>query len=247
MRPLPLRRWAASFGHAFDGVMDAYRSQRHMRVHFVFMALNAILAMLYKLNTIEVALVTICVAFVVFAEMLNTVIEAVLNMVCETYHPIARFAKDVAAGAVLVAALNSVVVGACIYATPERLGRLRTIWVTGGYPDSSATLRAVAITFVLLLVTIAAAKVGKKEGSVLEGGPVSGNTALAFCAATTVFFVVRDTTYALVATFLSLVIAILVANMRLHDHTHRVRTVVYGAVLGVLIPLVVFELLSGRG
>jgi diacylglycerol kinase (ATP) len=244
MQRVRLRRYAASFHHAFEGVMDAYRSQRHMRVHFAFIVLNGVLAMVYKLNAIEVSLVTICVALVVFAEMINTVIEAVLNIVCETYHPITRFAKDVAAGAVLIAALNAVVVATCIYGQPERIGRLRQVWIVGQYQDQSAMLRALAITVVLLGVAITAAKVGKPQGSVLEGGPISGHVAFAFCLATSVFFLIRDTTYAVIATALAGVVALLVAQLRLHDRAHRVRTVVYGAALGILIPLVVFGLLA---
>ncbi|NUP98555.1 MAG: diacylglycerol kinase [Armatimonadetes bacterium] len=243
-RPLNVRRYARSFRHALDGVLDAYRSQRHMRVHFVFMALNAILAMVYRLNAVEVAVVTICVSFVVFAEMINTVIEATLNMVTETYHPIARFAKDVAAGAVLISALNAVVVSVCIYFNPERINRLRDVWVTGDYVDDSAMLRALAVSMMLLLIIITALKVGRPEASVLQGGPVSGHTAFAFCFATSLYFVVRNTTVVYLAVFLAVASAVLVAQLRLHDPTHRVRTVIYGAALGVAVPLVVFGLLT---
>jgi diacylglycerol kinase (ATP) len=241
---MPLRKWAASFRHAFEGLLDAYRSQRHMRVHFFFMVLNGVLAMVYKLNAVEVAIVTICVALVVFAEMVNTVIEAMLNIVCETYHPITRFAKDVAAGGVLVTALNALIVAGLIYGNPERIGRLRQVWVTGEYVDASALPRALVMTVVLLLVTITAAKVGRPQASVLEGGSVSGHTAVAFCLATTVFFLVRGEVYCWITTCLAFLVAMLVAQLRLHDRAHRVRTVIYGALLGIAIPLIVFGLLA---
>lgn len=244
MAQISLRRFANSFQHAMDGVLDAYRSQRHMRVHFVFMAANAILALIYKLNAIEVALVTIATAMVVAMEMMNTVVEAIINLVCETYHPVARFAKDVAAGAVLVTAGNAVIVAVCIYGNPERLGRLRDVWLNGQYYDQSAQLRALAMTLVLLTTLLAAVKVGRPEASVLHGGPVSGHAAYAFCMATCVYFLVGDTAYAWLATALATGVALIVAHLRLTDRSHRMRSVFYGAALGVVVPLVVFGLLA---
>jgi len=243
-RPLIVRRYVRSFQHATEGVLDAYRSQRHMRVHFVFMALNAVLALVYKLSALEVAVVMLTVSLVVFAEMVNTVFEAVLNMVTETYSPMARFAKDVAAGAVLVTALNACVVAVCIYFNPERVSRLRLVWIEGSYHDASATLRALAMSVMLLLILITALKVGRPEGSVLQGGPVSGHTAFAFCFATCLYFLVRQTAVVWLAMSLAAGTALLVAHLRLHDPTQRVRTVAYGAVIGMAIPMLVFRLLA---
>lgn len=243
-RPINVRRFARGFHHALEGILDAYRSQRHMRVHFVFMALNAILALLYKLTALEVAVLMLCMTLVVFAEMVNTVIEATLNMVTETYHPITRFAKDVAAGGVLITALNACVVGLCIYCNPERLQRFRSVWVEGAYQDDSAMLRAVAMSVILLLVVITFLKVGRPQGGALRGGAVSGHTAFAFCCTTCLYFLIRDTRVAYIGLALAGIVSLLVAQLRLHDPSHRVRTVVYGAAIGVAIPLIVFQLLA---
>lgn len=244
MSQISLRRFQASAQHALDGVLDAYRSQRHMRVHFVFMAANAILALVYKLNAIEVALVTIATALVVSMEMFNTVIEAVINMVCETYHPVARFAKDVAAGAVLVAAGNAIIVALCIYASPGRMAYLRSVWVTGDFNDVAAMPRAVVGSLVLLTALLAMLKVGRIQGSVLRGGVISGHTAYAFCLATCVFFLSEGAAYGILAGIAALVTAVLVAQLRLHDRAHRMRTTFYGAALGVAVTWIVFGLLA---
>lgn len=236
------RAYASSFRHAFEGVLDAYRSQRHMRVHFVFMALNIVLALVYKLSAIEVALLMVCVTLVVFAEMMNTVIEATLNIVTEVYHPITRFAKDVSAGAVLVCAANACVVGVCVYFHPDRLGRVHHAWVARDYIDHSALLRALAMSVMLLFLIIVALKVGSKDRT-LSGGPISGHTALAFCLATSLGFVLKGQLYGTIGIALAAVLAGLVAYLRLHDHTHRMRTVLYGAALGFVVPAIIFGLL----
>jgi diacylglycerol kinase (ATP) len=244
VEPARLRRYAASFRHAIEGVLDAYRSQRHMRVHFLFMGLNGILALIYKLTSMEVAVLMLCITMVVFAEMINTVVEATLNIITETYHPIARFAKDVAAGAVLVTALNACLVGVCIYFNPDRINRVRQVWVVGNYADDSAMLRALAMSVLLLVVVVTAIKVGRPQASVLQGGPVSGYTAIAFCLATCLFFMIRDAMMVSLAVVLAAALAVLAAYPRLHDHNRRLMSVVYGAALGTLIPLLVFQLLA---
>lgn len=243
-RPLVIRRFTDSFQHALEGVLDAYRSQRHMRVHFFAMAINALLALVYKLSAVETALLIVVITMVVVAEMLNTVIEATLNMITETYHPIARFVKDVAAGSVLVTAVSACLVGVCIYFHPERLARVRLVWITGEYVDNSAMLRALAMSLLLLLVIITALKVGRPRGSVLRGGVVSGQTAFAFCCATSLAFLIRQTTFVYLAVTLAVLIAGLVAYARVQDHTQRIRTVFYGIVLGIAVPLLVFGLLA---
>lgn len=242
-RRLNPRAYASSFRHAFEGVLDAYRSQRHMRVHFVFMALNAVLALIYKLSALEVALLMVCITLVVFAEMVNTVVEATLNLVTETYSPITRFAKDVAAGAVLVTAVNACLVGVCIYFHPDRFGRVHQAWVAKTYIDDSAVLRALAMSVLLLGVILTAVKVGSRERT-LQGGPISGHVALACCLATCLAFVIRDQHYALIAGGLAAGLAALVMYLKLHDHSHRMRSVLYGAMAGVMVPLIVFSVFA---
>jgi diacylglycerol kinase (ATP) len=74
-----------------------------------------IISFLLKLNTIELLIVFLTIAMVLTAEMINTAIEAVVDMFTQEYHPLARVAKNVAAGAVLISALNAVIVGYLIF------------------------------------------------------------------------------------------------------------------------------------
>lgn len=74
-----------------------------------------IISFLLKLNTIELLIVFLTIAMVLTAEMINTAIEAVVDMFTQEYHPLGRVAKNVAAGAVLISALNAVIVGYLIF------------------------------------------------------------------------------------------------------------------------------------
>lgn len=114
-RPGLLHRRAASFGHAFRGVGAALRSEAHLQFHAVATAVVLGLGWFFKLNFTEWALVALAVAGVWAAELFNTAIEALTNLASPDYHPLAGRAKDVAAGAVLLAALGALAVGGCMF------------------------------------------------------------------------------------------------------------------------------------
>jgi undecaprenol kinase/diacylglycerol kinase (ATP) len=89
-----------------------------MRVHLAAGTLVLVLAILLRLSPLDVAVLLLCIIAVVMLEMLNTVVEAVVDLKTERYHPLAKIAKDVAAGAVLVAAAGSAVVGLLVLGPP---------------------------------------------------------------------------------------------------------------------------------
>jgi diacylglycerol kinase len=114
-RPGLLRRRAASFGHALRGVSAALRSEVHLQFHAVATVLVLGASYYFRLSALEWALVALSVASVWAAELFNTAIETLTNLVSPGYHPLAGKAKDVAAGAVLLAALGALVVGGLVF------------------------------------------------------------------------------------------------------------------------------------
>jgi diacylglycerol kinase len=106
------RRRVASFGHAFRGVGSALRSEIHLRFHALATVVVIGLGFYYGISRLEWALVALAVAGVWTAELLNTAIEALTDLASPDFHPLAGKAKDVAAGAVLLAAA---VVGALVF------------------------------------------------------------------------------------------------------------------------------------
>ncbi len=110
-----LRRRAASFGHAFRGVAAAWRSELHLRFHALAAVAVVGLGFYYGLARLEWALVALAVAGVWTAELVNTAVEALTDLASPHYHALAGKAKDVAAGAVLLAALGALVVGALVF------------------------------------------------------------------------------------------------------------------------------------
>jgi len=103
-------RFFASFGHAAAGLLDALQAGRNMKVQVVSGILVALVGGGVSLGAVEKLALAACVALVVAAEAFNTAIEAVVDLASSQQHPLARVAKDAAAGAVLVLAAGSVLV-----------------------------------------------------------------------------------------------------------------------------------------
>ena len=114
-RPGLLRRRAASFQHAVRGVQSALASEVHLRFHAGATVMVIGLGFYLDLNHMEWALVALSIAAVWSAELLNTAVEALTDLVSPAYHPLAGKAKDVAAGAVLLAAIGAAVVGLIVF------------------------------------------------------------------------------------------------------------------------------------
>jgi diacylglycerol kinase len=105
----------ASFGYAFAGLRYTFRTQRNFRIHIAIALLALLAGLLLGLSWVEWAVVAVMVVLVLAAEMVNTMVEALVDLVTREYHPLAKVAKDVAAGIVLLTAIGSVVVGLLVY------------------------------------------------------------------------------------------------------------------------------------
>jgi diacylglycerol kinase len=111
-------KFIAGFGYAFHGLWYALRTQRNARVHLAAAILVIVAGLLLHISAVGFALLSLAIAGVFIAEMFNTVCEICVDLAQPEYHPLARIAKDVAAGAVLLSAMLAVVVGILILGPP---------------------------------------------------------------------------------------------------------------------------------
>ncbi|HWE63923.1 MAG TPA: diacylglycerol kinase family protein [Chloroflexota bacterium] len=111
-RPAPSpAAFIAAFGYAWQGIVYVVRTQRNARVHLAIAGLVLVLAALLRVTRIEWAILLLCILAVLATEMLNTVVEAIVDLITDHYHPLARIAKDVAAGTVLFTAIGAAIIG----------------------------------------------------------------------------------------------------------------------------------------
>lgn len=116
----PLRRHGliASFGFAFAGIGYLFRTQRNARIHAAVALVVVLLAAWLRVRWIEWSILTLTIACVLILEGLNTALEAVVDLASPQVHPLAKTAKDVSAGVVLIAAIAAVAVGLLILGPP---------------------------------------------------------------------------------------------------------------------------------
>jgi diacylglycerol kinase len=114
-RPPKRAAFLQSFVYAFAGVRYVVGTQRNMRVHLAIAVLALAAGVWLHISPIEFALIFMAIVSVIVSEMFNTVVEACVDLAVQRYHPLAKVAKDVAAGAVLVNAILSVIVGLLVF------------------------------------------------------------------------------------------------------------------------------------
>jgi diacylglycerol kinase (ATP) len=107
-----------SFRNSWEGIKYAFRTQRNMRIHLSVAIVALLMSWLLNISLRDTAQIIFSISLVLFAEIVNTAIEKTVDLFMSTYHPLAKIAKNVAAGAVLVASINAVIIGILIFGKP---------------------------------------------------------------------------------------------------------------------------------
>lgn len=225
-----------SFNNAFQGLVYAVRHQRNMRIHLIVAVAVLVGSILLGLSKLEMIAVLVAVMFVLVTELINSAVEAVVDMLTDQYDPRAKAAKDMSAGAVLLAAANALVVAYLVLTDRLMNGTFRVIDAIRQSPTH--------LTFVALGIVVAAAiawKATRKKGTPLWGGLPSVHAALAFAGWTAVTFIVGKTREGLLVSAITLLIAVLVAETRVETGIHSLLEVTTGALLGAVITTVIFQ------
>ena len=115
-----------SFNFAFEGIIHVLRTQRNMRIHFAVAIAVLVAAVAIGVSRMELVVLMLSIAFVLIAEMINTAIEGVVDVSTTSFDPNAKLAKDIAAGAVLIASINAIAIGYLVFAgkAADRSARL---------------------------------------------------------------------------------------------------------------------------
>jgi diacylglycerol kinase (ATP) len=142
-----------SFNYATEGIIHVLRTQRNMRIHFAVAFAVIVLALIVNVTKLELIALLLSITFVLIAEMINSAIEGAIDIATTSFDPMAKLAKDIAAGAVLLASVNALAIGYLVFAgkvadrSSDLLDRLReapaelTRRTPGAEPRSAAGFR----------------------------------------------------------------------------------------------------------
>jgi diacylglycerol kinase (ATP) len=227
-----------SFNYAFEGIIHVLRTQRNLRIHFAIAIGVIAAAAALDVERIELIALLLAIAFVLVAEMVNSAIEGAIDVSTTSFDPNAKLAKDIAAGAVLIASVTAIAVGYLVFAHAAAHRGARLL---DRVREAPAEITLAALVLVILIVIATKAWTGR--GTPLRGGLPSGHAALAFGIWMAATYVIGDDHRFLISS-LTFIAALLVAQTRVEAGIHSALEVLYGGVLGALVTLVVFQVLS---
>jgi diacylglycerol kinase (ATP) len=226
-----------SFNYAVEGIIHVLRTHRNMRIHLAAATIVLVLALWIGVDRLELVALLLAIAFVLIAEMVNSAIEAAIDLATSSFDPLAKLAKDIAAGAVLIASINAIAVGYLVFSghvsskTTNFFDRLR---------DEPAKVTLISLVLVVILVIATKAFTGR--GTPLRGGLPSGHAAVAFAAWMAVTLLLGPSEHRFLVSTIMFGVAVLVAHTRIETGIHSTLEVVYGGVLGAGVTLAVFQL-----
>lgn len=228
-------QWWRSANFAIEGILHAARTQRHLRYHFFSAATVLLLSYMLGVSRIEFLIIALSVIAVLLAEMFNTAIETLVDMVSPEQSEKARVAKDIAAGGVLVTAFGVAVIGYIIL-----FPYLRDAFNTGISISKHTNEEIALIAFIIVLILVIITKTYFGKGLPLRGGMPSGHAALAFSAWVVTTYITEN----FVASVLSFAIAVVIAQSRVGTKAHTVWEVVLGSLMGASVTFLLFRIFS---
>ncbi|MFL0195821.1 diacylglycerol kinase [Clostridium sp. WILCCON 0269] len=230
---MKVKKLLDSFNYAIEGIIYSVRTQRNMRIHMIAALLVLIVCFFYDLSKAEILAIIITISMVITAELFNTAVEFAVDATTNYYHPLAKIAKNVAAGGVLITAINAIAVGYIIFW--DKLNYINFILMKKVRSTSPYTI-FIILTVVCITTIVVKAIFG--EGTPLKGGMPSGHSAIAFSIATTIALITGQ----LAVITLSYLLAFIVAQSRVDSGAHSVMEVVYGAIFGSLVTTLLFRI-----
>ena len=226
----------AGFRAALNGLVYTFKTQRHMRFHLYVVLVVMVLGVFFNLRLRELLVLLFTISLVLVAEMFNSAIEATVDLVQPTYSPMAKFAKDISAGAVMITTIIALVVGGLMILGENRWEEIK-INLAAQSLGIPVWPRIIVGAFVIFIVIIIGKGLGTR-GQVLKGGLVSGHAAIGFFLASSILFLSDNLTVA----GLGILLAAIVAQSRWEAKIHSVFELSLGAALGVILGFVLFGL-----
>ena len=101
--------------NAMNGIKYVFKTERNFKIQLIFAVLAIVASMILKINYIELAIIILLIFLIFFAEFFNTILEEIIDMYTEEYNEKAKIAKDIAAGAVTILSISTVIIGLLIF------------------------------------------------------------------------------------------------------------------------------------
>lgn len=221
--------------NALNGIIYAITTQSNIKKQLIIAVVVMLVSLFFDLNRAEFLCLMFTVILIIIAEMINTAIETVVDLYTDLYHPKAKIAKDVGAGAVVVAAINALIVAYFLFF--EKISTMGTT-IIDEIAKSPVHLAFVSIALTAIVIVTLKAASTKNHKYIKKDFMPSGQTAIAFAALTIIWLTTRN----VVIFTLSLVLALIIGINRYGNGKRTKAEVVVGACVGVLVVVLLYGL-----
>lgn len=222
-----------SFNNAVDGILYTIKHERNIKIHIAAAVLVLLLSIALKLTKLEFIIICLAIGLVMVCELFNTAVEVIVNILVDVYHPKAKIIKDVSAGAVLLSAFVSVIVGYFIF-----FDKVSVILEQGIKAIKHTPINITVTALILTIISVLVLKTIYGKGTPFHGGMPSGHAAISFSIVTAVALWTEN----IYITILCFVLAFLVIQSRAEGKIHNIKELIAGALVGFLITLLLFQI-----
>ncbi len=227
------KNFAIAFGHALDGVIKAFKTERNLRIDYIIGLAVLIFSLFFDFTKTEFACICLTIGFVIFAEMINSTVEYIVDLITDKYDDRAKAAKDIAAGGVLIASFVSVAVAYFLFVDKIRFATTSII--------SSILESKLHILFTILFAIIVLAVILKgvfgKHHKYSKAYP-SARVAISFACTVYLYLITKN----LFVGGVTLLISLMVFELKRENDSQSFAYLLLSAALGILVVLIVYQL-----
>lgn len=227
------KTFTKALGHAIDGVIQAFKSERNLRIDYVIGLVVLISSLFFDFTKTEFACLCLTIGFVIFSEMINSTVEYIVDLITDKYDIRAKAAKDIAAGGVFISSMVAVVVAYFLFA--DKI-----------YNASTKVLESIlssklhilfTIVFAVIILAVILKGVFSKEGKYSKSFP-SARVAIAFALTTYMYLMTKS----MLVGAVSFVMSILVAQVKVENTKNKPIYMVISAAIGILVVLIIYQI-----
>lgn len=227
------KSFSVAIGHAIDGVIRAFKTERNLRIDYVIGLLVLITSLFFDFTKTEFACICLTIGFVIFAEMINSTVEYIVDLITDKYDDRAKAAKDIAAGGVLIASCVSVVVAYFLFV--DKISNA-TVAIISSILNSKLHI-LFTIVFAVVILTIILKGIFGKDDDYAHSGP-SLRISLAF-ALTTYSYIITNS---LIVCGIAFILTLFITQSRVKDKKNKAIYVILSASIGILLVLIIYQI-----
>ena len=221
--------------NALNGIIHAFKTEKNLRHDYLIGALVLIVSLFFNFTKTELICLVLTIGFVIFAEMINSTVEYIVNLIKTEYDLNAKAAKDIAAGGVLIASVISVIVAYLLFM--DKIRQASTELITTVLSSKGHMLVTILFVATVLVVILKGMFSKDKNNNYVKAFP-SARVTISFTLSTYLFVITKN----LIVGGVAMVLSIIISSIKRENDKTTVLQIILSALLGILIVISIYQL-----